>query len=406
MKFHDQLFSTAVATVSRSTAAATASSLSSSIRTHHTSQIIRSEAMVLESFASLLSSALTANGVTPASRSDAKSLPRLISHSVSDEADCCRVPCLMLKHNNDSSQPSSSPIDAAASYLARKLNLNRLELESLPLALLENLTESFMSLVDSRLRAKISLSLAPKPDAPTPSALTKAVVKLLAETSEPISPTAVVTSFRILPVHNGDQVAPLVMETVIDLNILDHQLTVTLVAPGTIQGTFNSDGLLSNVEVALDTIALLESMMVQARIAARRSIIIATGLASNLPVPPMDFASSDFIGSVTAAVEASKAAKALSEHADDMQVENVNNTTDSSSMMPPPPRVPQLQGSSKSQTDQRGYDCGRQTSWGGGGGNANGLSFLTAAAIGLKPCPEHSDQEARRHDMMYRPDPR
>lgn len=364
--------------------------------------------MVLESFASLLSSALTTNGVTPACRSDAKSLPRLVSPNVSDEADCCAVPCLMLKHNNDSSllsKPSTSPVDAAASYLARKLNLNRLELESLPLALLENLTESFMSLVESRLRTKISISLAPKSDAPTPSALTKAVVKLLAETANPISPTAVVTSFRVLPVQNGDQVAPLVMETVIDLNILDHQVTVTLVAPGTIQGTFNSDGLLTKVEVALDTVALLESMMNQAKIAARRSIIIATGAVSNSPVPPMDFGSSDFIGSVTAAVEAAKAERALSDHVDDMQVEDMQvedvNSTDSSSMMPPPPRVPQVQGNSKSQTGQTGCGSSTQTPWGD-----NGLSLLTAAAIGLKPCPEHSDQEARRHVIMYRPDPR
>jgi hypothetical protein len=186
------------------------------------------------------------------------------------------------------------------------------------------------------------------------------------------------------------------METVIDLNILDHQVTVTLAAPGTIQGKFDSDGFLTKVEVALDTVALLESMMKQAKIDSRRAVNIATGAASNCPVPPMDFGSTNFIGSVTAAVEAAKAQRALSEQLDDMQVDDVNST-DSSNMMPPPPRVPQLQ--------QTGYDSSRHNSW-GGGGHDNGLSLLTAAAIGLKPSPENSDHEARQHVIMYRSDPR
>ena len=78
------------------------------------------------------------------------------------------------------------------------------------------------------------------------------------------------------------------METVIDLNILRQLVTITFVAPGTIQGSFNSSSncLLTNVEVVLDTVALLQSMMKQARSAVREAIIIASGVASNLLVSP------------------------------------------------------------------------------------------------------------------------
>lgn len=356
-----------------------------------------SKPKVMESFASLLSTALTSNGVTPASLTDAaKNLPRLISASVSDDTNCCIIPCLMLQHHDSlkQSMDSSSLVDASARYLARKLTLNRVELESLPLALLENLSESFMSLFEARLRTKISISLAAQHEAQQPSDLTTVVVGLLTATPNPISPTAVVTSFRVLPVsdraRNGDHVAPLVMETVVDLRVLDKQITATIVAPGTIQGTFgpsNSDHLLTNVEVVLDTVALLQSMMKQATIAVRQAVIIATGAASNYLAPPVN------VRSLAAVEEAAKAQRASFEQAIS---ENSTDTT----MMPPPPRIPaQGQETWSSQTNGERMDCDTNPTW---GENENGLSLLMAAAI-RRECSEDSDHETRRRQIRHPP---
>jgi hypothetical protein len=170
------------------------------------------------------------------------------------------------------------------------------------------------------------------------------------------------------------------METVVDLNVLDHQITATIVAPGTIRGTFgpsNSHCFLTKVDVVLDTVALLQSMMKQAKFVARQAVVIATREASNFVAPPMD------VKSLAAVAEAAKAQRASFEHAAN---ENSTDTT----MMPPPPRThhaPETSSSSSSpQTNDENMDCDSNPTW---GGNENGLSLLMAAAV-RRESPEDS----------------
>ena len=348
---------------------------------------------ILGGFASLLSSALTASGETPESLADsASTLPRFISTKVSDDETCCTVPCLMLKHSDSSSvsRNASSLEETAALYLARPLALTRIELEAAPVALLGNLSESFMSLVDSRLRSSLVALLRQSPNQHE-ATLSNVLAGLLSTSANPISPTAVVTSFRVLPVsdraQNGDHVAPLVMETVIDLEILQQLVSVTVVAPGTIQGAFSttsSDGMLTNVEVVLDTVAFLQSMMKQARFAVRKAVAIASGIASKIII-------------ATAEADSSVGANRDENQADSGTNNNNQENGDgsfSSSMMPPPRRLPQAQSSTPDlpkQPQESPSDSRSNASW-DDGMREDGLSLLTAAAVGLKRTARTLDQ--------------
>lgn len=365
---------------------------------------------VLRGFASLLSSAVTATGDTPESLSTPSTLSRLIDSTVSDDTDCCSLPCLMLKHSSSSSSSSttSSLEDAAALYLARSLTLTRTELEAAPAALLGNISESFMSLVDSRFRSSM-VALLNQSQSHSESSVTRTIVGLLAATSDvsnrscPISPSAVVTSFRVLPVcdrtQNGGHVAPLVMETVIDLNILSQRVTVTFVAPGTIQGSFSSSDtgcLLTNVVVVLDTVALLQSMMKQARSAVREAVIIASGVASNLLISPQDDASTargDALQNVPSHTK---------EHKTTENGEGASSAPESAfSMQPPPPRLPGSRGGSTpdlpSEDAEPTKTSEKNASWDHQGSiKRSGLSLLTAAANGLARDPVPKKQRLDR----------
>eukprot|EP00544_Gedaniella_sp_CCMP2646_P008606 CAMPEP_0202481242 /NCGR_PEP_ID=MMETSP1361-20130828/901_1 /ASSEMBLY_ACC=CAM_ASM_000849 /TAXON_ID=210615 /ORGANISM="Staurosira complex sp., Strain CCMP2646" /LENGTH=401 /DNA_ID=CAMNT_0049108741 /DNA_START=786 /DNA_END=1991 /DNA_ORIENTATION=- len=381
---------------------------------------------VLSGFASLLSSVMTTSGEAPEALSTSSvNLPRFVASTVPKDNDCCTVPCLMLKHSGSSSTQSVSLEETAARCLARPLTVTCLELEALPQTLLENTAETFLSLVDSRLRSSLSAILV-QSDSQNKSATTRIVVGLLVAQSDignngsPITATAVVTSFRILPgcdiTQNGDHVAPLVMETVIDLNILRQLVTITFVAPGTIQGSFNSSSncLLTNVEVVLDTVALLQSMMKQARSVVREAIVIASGVASNLLAsPPKHLAGRLSTEASDARRQALSYTKESSTTDNDQGSSSVPITVqvddDGASHMQP--LLPQLMQSSGGSTpDLPSEDTRPESSeqdlmnaqW-GQHSRCGGLTLLTAAASGLKQTPkglQHFESSHSRHDTQ------
>lgn len=359
-----------------------------------TSSVPNRPERILGSFASLLSSAKASAGDVPTSTSS-ENLPKLVASTVSDDTDCCTVPCLMLKHRGSSESNSQSSLeDTAALYLARPLTLTRTELEAVPMALLDNVSESFMSLVDSRLRSSL-VALMKHPEVLNENSITRAVVAILTASSEaessPIVPTAIVTSFRVLPVsdrtQNGDLVAPLVMETVIDLSIFNQLVTITFVAPGTIQGTFDSstisDCLPTKLVVVLDTVALLKAMMEEARSVVRESVTIASGVASNLLLShPQDAESSTAGEQGEEAQQGSRNSNDQAKTVDKGRGEGM----DMSNMEPPPPRLPRSSGSTPDLPSEDGHpDAGAETKR----SNDSGLSLLTAAAMGLKQGPAH-----------------
>merc|ERR1719253_1950354 len=107
--------------------------------------------------------------------------------------------------------------------------------------------------------------------------------KILVNECSSLDFAVVVTTFRALPKIETQEEAlylPLVLECTVDVSFLGSIETITFSSPGTIFGIFNSDdSLLERVEVLLDTVALLQVMMKQARHIVRKVIAMATGIA-------------------------------------------------------------------------------------------------------------------------------
>lgn len=262
--------------------------------------IISPQSRVIGHFTSLLSSALNVSRSTGTVKQPLQSvsekLPFIFSRSIDAAALCCSVPSLQLKQKDPTFFPrSSKPLveDAAALNLGTPLRVHRSDLKSLPITLLWNLSRSFLSLVDSRLRSsQTALVRQSRSRHREDDAHSRVLVGLLAASSTPINPTAVVTTFRALAfserVDEGDYILPIVMEAVFDLDVLGHFMTVTIEAPGTIQGSFVGNNHIAGpvellkIEVQLDTSAMLKSMMTEARSVVRKALVVATEIATNL----------------------------------------------------------------------------------------------------------------------------
>jgi hypothetical protein len=262
--------------------------------------------------------------------------------------------------------------------------------------LLWNVSQSFMSLVDSRLRS--SLAALERKSSGEDDTLTPVLVGLLAASSNPINPTTVVTTFRTLTFAehftNGVHIQPLILEIVIDLKVLGNTVAVTVEAPGTVRGFFSCNaeeagpaGLLK-VDIQIDTAALLTSMMAQGRLAVRKAVGFATEVASHILLPSApSTASNSSSSSVQSMDSACTGTKKVVE-------ENVPSSGSENDLMPPPPARAQsstsfLEMDEKKISSSNAGVSNKNDSWdeqGGkvGKGSLSGLSLLSTALGGLK----------------------
>lgn len=103
------------------------------------------------------------------------------------------------------------------------------------------------------------------------------------------------TSFRVLNQSQKDEFSsgnkrsdchsnfPLLFEAVFDAKVLGQLVTVSISVPGMITGNIHpQDGLLNRLEVVIDTITLLQEMMSQARVLAKKAVSRAAGIASSV----------------------------------------------------------------------------------------------------------------------------
>jgi hypothetical protein len=212
-----------------------------------------------------------------------------IAKSQEPSSICCTTSSLQLRQKDLAFYPTSSkPLleDAASNNLRRPIEIPKDKLQSLPMTLLWNLSNSFMSLVDSRLRSSMGALLQHHLlKGKEPDSLTWVLVGLLsgssADSTSPIKPTTIVTTFRPLKLSernsDGDYILPLILKLVIDVNIFGTILAVAVEAPGTVQGSFaGNTEQLHNIDVQIDTTALLATMMTQARVVIRKAIHLAT----------------------------------------------------------------------------------------------------------------------------------
>lgn len=203
---------------------------------------------------------------------------------------------------------------AAAKNLGSRTTWTRSSAPKAPGAMLRSLASSFSSLVDSRVRAWTLLLLRHSLSSGDEESRSR-LLALLA-TSSSIDLTAVVTTFRTLPLpeearkqlekereekqkrkaaeescdsdatpmasgsrkkQEPDMVLPVLFEAIMDVAIQGQQVTVPLRAPGTISANFaETQPVMTYVEVKLDTNALVSSMVEQARLVVFKVVARAT----------------------------------------------------------------------------------------------------------------------------------
>jgi hypothetical protein len=250
---------------------------------------------VLNQVASFLSSALTLNEqgclvCQQGSRASSEHLLRSISitSTLSEDKVFCSIPSLSLKkRKQEATATTKASLEVAAAInLAEVIEVPQNDVHNLPSTLVRNILESFMSLVESRTRSYLAaLTLQSRKD-PRSSGLTPILEALSAMSSRLVKPIAIVSSFRVIGASmQADNcppiIAPLVQETVLDLNILGEEvISVVVSGSGRICGVFDDGELpsLSYIAVSIDTTDFLRSMMIKAREAVKR----ATGKISQM----------------------------------------------------------------------------------------------------------------------------
>lgn len=248
---------------------------------------------VLKSFISLLSSAKSTGLADPITPSPEPNLAKFLTprpdYATSNEdgsksKPLCSIPSLLLHRKSLKGTPglegSLSPLDSAAFRLAVPMFLDENEIESAPVSIVEHISQSFLNLIESRLRSSKSALI--KQAYKRHSSLSREsslLINLLNISS--ISLNTVVTSFRVVPSNvnrNGynspEVLLPLVFEAVMDISLLGELATVSFQTPGTVVGTFDRhSGRLQRVEVEYNTFALLQAMMKQARRCVKKTIV-------------------------------------------------------------------------------------------------------------------------------------
>lgn len=185
-----------------------------------------------------------------------------------DESSRCTFPSLQLGKCS-CLKPSE---EEAVEELKSSLEARKGTIALAPTALLQNVTKSFGTLIDNRIKQFHLMMLANADNDDRGQNLNLRLASLLcSEKSCPTTFISAESSFRPLTLSKGHVkevgrikavILPLVFKTTITINILGtKQIKITLTAPGTIVGTFmGSCTRLRTAEVTLDTSAIYSSM--------------------------------------------------------------------------------------------------------------------------------------------------
>mmetsp|Transcript_6821 Transcript_6821/g.10527 ORF Transcript_6821/g.10527 Transcript_6821/m.10527 type:complete len:407 (-) Transcript_6821:86-1306(-) len=238
----------------------------------------------LAAFASSMSTALTANNLGKLTvhegcrKTSETSLERItLSPTLTPNQSFCAVPSLSLrKRGHRSSTSTKAAVEqAATSNLAEPLKASQNDVQLLPSRLVNNVSESFMSLVDSRFRSYLTVLAHQSRKDPNTFA---PLLRVFSAMSRPVSISTIVNKFRVLEhstrtIQENRIVSSLTLETMIDLNILGDSLTVVVAGSGVVHGVFDPsssvENALSSATIMVDTHNLLQSMVVQARHAVK-----------------------------------------------------------------------------------------------------------------------------------------
>jgi hypothetical protein len=196
----------------------------------------------------------------------------ILSTSISGDQVFCSIPSMSLKqrkHHSGSSSKDMLEQDAATS-LNEPMEVFPTELQNLSTTIACNILQSFMSLVDSRLRSTLQALWRHAHNDPT-NRMSQILHMLFATSGNLVTPTNIVNAIRVVGASSnttdGKTISLLEMESVIDVNILDQHLSLVLAGSGIISGIFEtpSSTKLAAVAVSINTVNFLRTMMSSAR---------------------------------------------------------------------------------------------------------------------------------------------
>lgn len=259
----------------------------------------------LKKLLTLLCSAKTLDGNPMAAC--AQLLPQFFIDSIPGSSDSSNLqatacfPSLSLHDSTDGSNnslahPANGRIkleDLAVVNLGVPFHCSPQFVSCAPETMLSNLSISFMSLIESRLRSTISALLKQSMNCVNGNHEDDMLLKLLCS-KDSICISTVVTSFHAMGGKNDiDAVGnssrhtcflPLVFEAIVDVALFGSELaTVTLRSSGTILASLTSDtNKISELVLSLDSKALLQSLMKEARFVVRKAVLLASKLSAHL----------------------------------------------------------------------------------------------------------------------------
>lgn len=201
-----------------------------------------------------------------------------VSTPVNDDAEASSMlPCFLENESSLCTLPSlqlgkCSSEEEAVEELKSSLEARKATISMAPTAMLEHFTRSFGNLIDNRIKQVHHMMLTNADENDKEHDVNLKLASLLcSEKNCPTSFVAAESSFRPLPLSKGHikqvgrlkaVILPLIFKATITINVLGvKERKVTIVAPGTIVGTFQgSCTRLCTAEVTLDTSAVYSSM--------------------------------------------------------------------------------------------------------------------------------------------------
>eukprot|EP00980_Cylindrotheca_fusiformis_P005249 scaffold1120_cov127-Cylindrotheca_fusiformis.AAC.11 len=204
------------------------------------------------------------------------SIASLLSASVSRDNVFCSIPSFSLRNvEHHSGSPSKEILEQdAASSLSQPIEVLPGQLHNLPSIVARNIAESFMCLVDSRVRSTVHALWSHVDNDPT-ERMSQILQMFFAVPGSLVEPTSIDNVFQIggIPFSKtvgGKTTSLLKMETAIVVNILDKKHTLVLQGSGTISGVLDSpSNMLTAVSVTINGADFLKAMMTRARDAVR-----------------------------------------------------------------------------------------------------------------------------------------
>ncbi|KAG7353954.1 hypothetical protein IV203_003310 [Nitzschia inconspicua] len=215
----------------------------------------------------------------------------LIQKGMSTDKTLPQMEASVLHNAADASAKAAQVEQKAAQSLGAMTSWTKSSLVYAPTAISENAANSFSSLVDSRVRAWTLLLL--RHSLTTGDSASRS--RLLSMLSSIIKVNSAETAFKTLPLpesaaqqpKEADVILPLLLEVDLQISIQSQDDVVTLRAPGTISANFDRFGDplgsgLKNADIRLDTGALLDSMVQQARMVVFKAVAKATSVSEGM----------------------------------------------------------------------------------------------------------------------------